>query len=170
MIIHALQGKPMPIYGDGLNVRDWLYVGDHCRALLEVLRRGQIGQTYNVGGGAERTNKEVVREICAIIDGRFSSDLMMKTRFPFSPAAGGKSCAELVTPVSDRPGHDRRYAISGDFLRQSLDVAPREDFQSGLRQTVSWYMENEAWWQRALSQDFGQWMERNYTLRDTSRD
>jgi dTDP-glucose 4,6-dehydratase len=166
MIIHALQGKPMPVYGDGLNVRDWLFVGDHCHALLEVLRRGQIGHTYNVGGGAERTNKEVVGEICRIIDERFASDPEMKARFPSSPGASQKSSAGLITQVADRPGHDRRYAINGSFMKQSLGVGPREDFQSGLRKTVHWYMENEAWWQRALSPDFGQWMENNYGSRE----
>jgi len=165
MIISALQGKPMPIYGDGLNIRDWLFVGDHCHALLEVIRRGQVGQTYNVGGGAERTNKEVVNDICHIIDERLIRDPRMKERFPSSPAARGGSSASLVTRVSDRPGHDRRYAINGNFLRQILEVVPREDFESGLRQTVFWYMENEPWWQQALSHDFGRWMECNYASR-----
>ena len=168
MIIHALQGKPMPVYGDGLNVRDWLFVEDHCHALLEVLRRGEIGQTYNVGGGAERANKDVVRGICELIDERMASDGAMRKRFSASPAAKGRSCASLIARVPDRPGHDRRYAINGDFLKQALGVGPREDFQSGLRRTVHWYMENQAWWQRALSGDFGQWMERNYGDRETA--
>ncbi len=166
MIIHALQGKPMPVYGDGLNVRDWLFVEDHCHALLEVLRRGEIGQTYNVGGGAERANRDVVNCICALIDESLATDAGMRAKFPASPAANGKSCASLVTRVADRPGHDRRYAINGEFLKQSLGVGPRENFQSGLGRTVHWYMENDAWWQRALSGDFGQWMERNYGGRE----
>jgi dTDP-glucose 4,6-dehydratase len=165
MIIHALQGKAMPVYGDGLNVRDWLFVGDHCHALLEVLGRGQPGQTYNVGGGAERTNRDVVSEICRIIDARFASDATMRSRFPASPAAKGDPSASLITPVSDRPGHDRRYAINGGFLKQALGVEPREDFRSGLNKTVHWYMENQAWWQRALSPDFSQWMKSNYGSR-----
>jgi dTDP-glucose 4,6-dehydratase len=168
MIIHALQGKPMPVYGDGLNIRDWLFVGDHCRALWEILRRGQVGQTYNVGGGAERTNKDVVSEICGIIDERFAADAHMKARFSSAPAANGKPCASLITRVSDRPGHDRRYAINNGFLKQTLGVEPQENFRSGLRRTVAWYMENDAWWRQALSQDFGQWLERNYAARDTS--
>ena len=165
MIIHALQGKPMPLYGDGLNVRDWLFVGDHCHALLEVLRRGETGQTYNVGGSAERANREVVGGICALIDERMASDAAMRAKFPRCPAANGKSCASLITQVADRPGHDRRYAINGEFLKLALGVGPRENFQSGLNRTIQWYMENEAWWQRALSHDFGQWMDRNYGSR-----
>lgn len=165
MIIHALEGKPMPVYGDGLNIRDWLFVQDHCHALFEILRRGAIGQTYNVGGGAERTNKEVVQEICRLIDTRMQSDPTMRARFPASPAAKGKSCASLITRVADRPGHDRRYAISSDLLKQSLGIAPRENFASGLERTVDWYMENDGWWRRALSGDFSQWMQRNYAGR-----
>jgi dTDP-glucose 4,6-dehydratase len=165
MIIHALEGSPMPVYGDGMNVRDWLYVGDHCRALLEVLRRGEIGRTYNIGGGAERTNKDVVQDICDLIGERIASDAAMRARFPACPGAKSKSCASLITRVADRPGHDRRYAINGEFLMQELGIGPQENFQSGLKRTVDWYMENEAWWRRALSSDFNQWMRRNYGLR-----
>jgi len=165
MIIHALQGKPMPVYGDGQNVRDWLFVEDHCRALLEILLRGVIAQTYNVGGAAERTNETVVRSICGLIDERVAADPAMRRRFPDSPASAGGSCAQLVTRVTDRPGHDRRYAIDGRFLKESLGVGPREDFESGLRRTVAWYMENDQWWRRALSGDFSQWLARNYDLR-----
>lgn len=168
MIIHALQGKPMPVYGDGLNVRDWLYVEDHCRALLEVLRRGEVGQTYNVGGEAERTNRDVVRDIGRLIDARMAADPAMRGKYPASPAAGGISCASLITRVADRPGHDRRYAINGTFLKQSLGVAPREDFQTGLKRTVDWYMENDAWWLHALSGDYGEWIARNYGRREPS--
>jgi dTDP-glucose 4,6-dehydratase len=166
MIIHALQGKPMPVYGDGLNVRDWLYVEDHCRALLEVLGRGEVGQTYNVGGGSERVNRDVVRDIGQLVDARMASNRAMRVKFPASPAASGRSCTSLITRVADRPGHDRRYAINGDFLKQELGVGPRENFQSGLSRTVDWYMENDHWWLRALSGDFGQWMERNYGQRE----
>ena len=165
MIIHALEGKSMPIYGDGLNIRDWLFVQDHCHALLEILRRGDIGQTYNVGGAAERANKDVVAEICRLIDARMQADATMRKRFPASPAAGGKSCTSLITRVADRPGHDRRYAINSDFLTAAWGVAPREDFAGGLKRTVDWYMENDDWWRRAMSGDFSQWMERNYAGR-----
>jgi len=169
MIIHALQGKAMPIYGDGLNIRDWLFVGDHCHALLEVLRRGQIGQTYNVGGGAEHANRDVVNHICRIVDARFAADPAMAALFPAAPAGQRKSSASLITRVADRPGHDRRYAINGSFLKQSLGVGPKEDFLSGLEKTVHWYMANQAWWQRALSADFGQWMKSNYGTRQSGR-
>lgn len=168
MIIHALQGKPMPVYGDGLNVRDWLFVEDHCHALLEILRKGEIGRTYNVGGGTERTNKDVVRDICELVDQCMVADAEMRAKFSASPAATGMSCSSLITRVADRPGHDRRYAVNADFLKRSLGLEPRENFSSGLRRTVRWYMKNDDWWQRALSEDFSQWMDRNYRDRETA--
>lgn len=169
MIINALEGTPMPIYGDGQNIRDWLFVEDHCYALLEILRHGTIGQTYNIGGGAERANKDVVHEICRLIDTRMQSNEAMRARFAASPATRGRPTTTLITHVTDRPGHDRRYAINSDFLKQSLGVAPRADFSGGLARTVDWYMENDAWWRRALSRDFSHWMERNYAGRETTR-
>jgi dTDP-glucose 4,6-dehydratase len=167
MIIHALQGKPMPVYGDGLNIRDWLFVEDHCRALWAVLQRGKIGQTYNIGGEAECTNRDVVAKICDIIDQRFADDPQMKLRFPSSPAAGGGRCASLVTRVTDRPGHDSRYAIDNRLLKQSLNVEPLENFEGGLKKTVTWYIENEDWWKSAHSRDFSRWMVQNYASRET---
>lgn len=158
MIIHALEGKPLPVYGDGLNIRDWLFVGDHCAALAQVLEHGAVGKTYNVGGGAERTNIAVVKQICAIIDTRFTTDPGLAARYPDSPAAKGLSCASLITCVADRPGHDRRYAIDESFLKKELGVAPAETFESGLMKTVHWYMDNDAWWRQATKQDFGHWL------------
>jgi len=165
MIIHALEGKALPIYGDGMNVRDWLYVGDHCHALLEVLNRGEIGKTYNIGGRAERTNNQVVGEICKIIDQRFAAEEDLNTRFPRSPAATHRKTSDLISRVSDRPGHDRRYAIDVRNLKRTLGVEPRESFETGLKKTVDWYIDNEAWWRKALSQDFLQWMQNNYGVR-----
>jgi len=128
MIHHALAGKPLPVYGDGLNVRDWLYVEDHCAALREVLARGRPGEMYNVGGGAEMRNIDLVRTLCALLD-------------EASPRTGG-SYASLITFVQDRPGHDRRYAIDAGKIRRELGWQPQESFESGLRKTVRWYLAN----------------------------
>jgi dTDP-glucose 4,6-dehydratase len=131
MITNALAGKPLPVYGDGRNVRDWLYVEDHCRALEAVVRRGRIGETYNVGGNNECANIEIVQLICDLLDAA-------------RPAAEG-SYRRLITFVADRPGHDRRYAIDAGKITRELGWQPRETFQSGLRKTVDWYLANQAW-------------------------
>jgi dTDP-glucose 4,6-dehydratase len=131
MITNALAGKPLPVYGDGKNVRDWLYVLDHCEALRLVLKRGRLGETYNIGGGAEVANIDVVNMICAILD-------------EIKPRKAGKY-AELITFVKDRPGHDRRYAMDTFKIQQELGWQPRESFESGLEKTVRWYVENRAW-------------------------
>jgi dTDP-glucose 4,6-dehydratase len=133
--LNALEGKPIPVYGRGDNVRDWLYVEDHARALQTVAERGRVGESYNVGGDAEKTNLEVVRSICALID-----------EFDLRPAP--RSSERLIRFVEDRPAHDRRYAIDASRLRTELGWSPRETFESGLRATVRWYLDNSAWWQR----------------------
>ncbi len=132
VILNALDGKPLPIYGKGENIRDWLYVEDHARALWLIDRKGKVGETYNIGGRNERTNIQVVRAICAILD-------------ELRPKASG-SYADQITFVSDRPGHDLRYAIDADKLRRELGWEPREDFDSGLKLTVEWYLNNDWWW------------------------
>jgi dTDP-glucose 4,6-dehydratase len=138
-ILKALAGEPMPVYGKGENVRDWLYVDDHVAALLLVLERGRVGETYLVGGGGERTNIAVVRSIAALVD-------------ELAPAlAGGKRRADLVTFVADRPGHDFRYAIDSTKLRAELGWKPAESFETGLRRTVAWYLANRSWWERVQS-------------------
>jgi len=130
MIRNALAGKPLPVYGDGLNVRDWLYVADHCDAIRRVLEKGSPGETYNIGGGAEKANIDLVRTICALLD-------------EASPRKAGRY-AELISFVQDRPGHDRRYAIDGAKIARELGWRPRESFESGLRKTVQWYVKNRA--------------------------
>lgn len=167
MIIHALEGKPLPVYGDGSNVRDWLNVEDHCMALEQILLRGHCGTTYNIGGGSERTNMQVVNAICSAIDEIFWSDPSFANRFPQCPAASGISCSTLITFVQDRPGHDRRYAINSDKLRNELGVSARRPFEVRLKETVLWYVKNESWWRRALSNDFQAWIETNYRHRIT---
>ncbi len=131
-LLKALHGEPIPVYGTGENVRDWLYVEDHARALHAILTRGRVGESYNVGGNAERSNLEVVTRLCALLD-------------EFRPA--GRPHARLIEFVADRPGHDRRYAMDARKLRRELGWKPRESFESGLRKTVAWYLENRAWWE-----------------------
>lgn len=151
-IIRALHGQKLPIYGDGMNVRDWLHVEDHCRAIDACLQRGVAGETYNVGGGEELPNMKVVEEICAAVDAAFVSDPNLSERFPASSAAQGRSTAELKNFVTDRKGHDRRYAIDESKARAQLLYAPERDFAKGLRETVSWYLANEKWWRPLVAQ------------------
>jgi dTDP-glucose 4,6-dehydratase len=141
IILNALEGKPLPVYGDGRNVRDWLYVEDHCRALRRVLADGRPGETYNVGGNCERANLEVVSSICRIVD-------ELRPALPHAP------CSSLIRFVTDRPGHDRRYAIDAAKIQRELGWQPQHDFDSGLRCTVQWYLDNPGWVQRVSSGDY----------------
>lgn len=150
-IIRALHGQKLPIYGDGMNVRDWLHVADHCRAIEACLQRGVPGETYNVGGGEELPNIKVVDEICAAVDAAFETDPRLAERFPASPAAQKRSCAELKSYVTDRKGHDRRYAIDESKARAELGYAPERDFAHGLRETIAWYLANEDWWKSLMA-------------------
>ena len=152
MIANALAGKPLPIYGDGQNVRDWLYVGDHCSAIREVLARGRLGETYNVGGWNEMANLEIVHTLCALLD-------------ELRPSAAG-SHARLITYVKDRPGHDRRYAIDARKIERELGWRPAETFQSGIRKTVRWYLDNPAWIANVQSGAYRDWVARNYAGRE----
>jgi len=151
VIINALQGKPLPIYGDGLNVRDWLFVDDHCRAIDAIIERGQSGDCYNVGGDCARTNRKVVATICAAIDQAFATDSTLGVRYPDCPAAHSTSCISLETFVADRPGHDRRYAIDARKLAANIGVIPLEGFDSGIGKTLRWYLSAKTWWQQILS-------------------
>lgn len=137
IIARALAGEPLPVYGDGKNVRDWLFVGDHCRAIRTVLEKGRVGETYNVGGNAEMQNIEVVHAICALLDERV-------------PRADGKPRSSQITFVADRPGHDRRYAIDASKLRDELGWEPEYTFEQGIAETVDWYLANQAWVKRVL--------------------
>jgi dTDP-glucose 4,6-dehydratase len=137
VIQRALAGEPLPVYGDGRNVRDWLFVGDHCAAIRRVLDAGRIGETYNVGGDAERENLQVVHAICQLLDAR-------------SPLSGGRPHAELITFVRDRPGHDRRYAIDAGKLQRELGWRPTVDFEAGIARTVDWYLDHQPWVTRVL--------------------
>jgi dTDP-glucose 4,6-dehydratase len=163
MLVNALEGKPLPVYGDGLNVRDWLYVEDHCRALEQVLLHGRVGETYNVGGWSERTNLDVVRLLCRVLDEAFADDTGLGVRFPRSPAARGRETATLLTFVADRPGHDRRYAIDARKIEAELNFRPAETFESGLRRTVHWYLDHEPWWRGTMDGTYATWIQRWYT-------
>ena len=140
MITRILEGEPLPVYGDGGNVRDWLHVEDHCRALELIVARGRVGEVYNVGGGAECANLALVRELCAVLDEKFAGAPSLRHRFPKSPPAQGASSASLISFVTDRPGHDRRYAIDSSKLERELGFRPRHQFADGLRATVDWYL------------------------------
>jgi len=146
MIVNALAGKPLPVYGDGANVRDWLYVGDHCAALRAALARGRVGETYNVGGNAEIPNIEVVRSVCRIL----------------GDARPGRDYAAQITFVQDRPGHDRRYAVNAGKIRAELGWAPAESFATGMRRTVQWYLDNPRWLEGVTSGAYQKWISLNY--------
>jgi len=153
LIIHnALAEKPLPIYGDGQQVRDWLYVGDHCSAIRTVLAGGCLGETYNIGGWNEKPNLEVAHTLCAMLD-------------RLQPRASGAPYAELITYVKDRPGHDRRYAINAGKIAQELGWKPAETFETGMEKTVRWYLENSEWVAHVTSGSYRQWLDRNYSAR-----
>ncbi len=153
VILNAVNGKPLPIYGKGDNIRDWLYVDDHARALRVVLERGKLGETYNIGGWNEKTNLEVVQSICTILD-----DLHPQ----------GAPHSKLITYVADRPGHDKRYAIDANKIANDLGWKPQENFESGLRKTVEWYLANDSWVKGVTSGEYQKWMQQNYSDRKTS--
>jgi dTDP-glucose 4,6-dehydratase len=154
MILNARERKPLPVYGDGKNVRDWLYVEDHCEAIATVLKRGRPGETYNIGGWNEKPNLEIVWAICDLIDEMAPDET--KTR-----AAGSRR--ELITFVKDRPGHDRRYAMDARKIERELGWKPKATFESGIRQTVRWYLENKAWVRDVTSGSYRQWVATHYS-------
>jgi dTDP-glucose 4,6-dehydratase len=151
MIVNALAGKPLPVYGDGMNIRDWLYVTDHCSAIRAVLAQGRVGETYNIGGWNEKANIEIVKTICALLD-------------EMKPDAAG-SYSRLITYVKDRPGHDRRYAIDARKVERELGWRPAETFETGIRKTVRWYLDNAAWVSVVQSGSYRDWVATNYAAR-----
>jgi dTDP-glucose 4,6-dehydratase len=161
-IVNAVLGRPLPLYGKGLNVRDWLHVEDHCRALELILERAPIGSTYNVGGGGERTNLDIVKDLCARVDEAFAAHPEFAQRFPQAPAAQGRPSTGLIRFVSDRPGHDLRYAIAGARLRKDMGYSPRHDLNSGLKACVDWYLNNEPWWRAVMDGSYKAFMQRQY--------
>ena len=149
MIVNALAGKPLPVYGDGMQVRDWLYVKDHCSAIRRVLAAGRLGETYNVGGWNEKPNIEIVKTVCALLDA-------------LRPRADGQSYGSQIAYVKDRPGHDRRYAIDARKLEQELGWKPAETFETGIRKTVQWYLDNQPWVTNVLSGGYRDWVAKQY--------
>lgn len=152
-ILNALNDKPLPIYGDGQQIRDWLYVKDHCSAIRRVLEAGKLGETYNVGGWNEKANLDVVNTLCSILD-------------ELQPRADGQSYATQITFVQDRPGHDRRYAIDARKLEKELGWKPQETFETGIRKTVQWYLDNQAWVDHVTSGEYRHWVETQYATQD----
>jgi dTDP-glucose 4,6-dehydratase len=162
LVIHALLGKSLPIYGDGGNIRDWLHVADHCRGIELVLDKGRAGETYNIGGNAEQTNLALIDRVCAAVDACFVEDELLARRFPDAPPAKGLPSASLKVFVKDRKGHDRRYAIDARKIRCELGYEPRIALGDGLKATVKWYLDNEAWWRSVMDGSYRRWMELNY--------
>jgi len=154
MILNALEGKPLPVYGDGGQVRDWLFVEDHCAAIRTVLEKGHVGETYNIGGNSERKNLDVVNAICDLVD-------------EMTPNSGLGPRKNLVTFVEDRPGHDRRYAIDASKIERGLGWRPAEGFESGLRKTVRWYLDHPEWVESVRTGAYLDWIRQNYTERVT---
>jgi dTDP-glucose 4,6-dehydratase len=150
VLLNALNGKPLPIYGDGQQIRDWLYVGDHCSAICEVLAKGKLGETYNIGGWNEKANLDVVKTICHILD-------------ELKPRGDGKSYAEQIMFVADRPGHDRRYAINASKIERELGWRPAETFDTGIRKTVQWYLDNPVWVEGVVSGSYRDWLQKQYS-------
>lgn len=149
VILNALNGKPLPIYGDGQQIRDWLYVSDHCSAIRRVLEKGKIGETYNVGGWNEKANLDVVKTICSVLDS-------------LKPRTDAKSYAQQITFVTDRPGHDRRYAIDARKIERDLQWKPQETFDTGIRKTVQWYLNNPVWVEGVVSGSYREWLQKHY--------
>jgi dTDP-glucose 4,6-dehydratase len=161
-IVNILQGKPLPVYGDGLQIRDWLHVEDHCAAIKLALTKGRPGAVYNIGGNSETTNIHIVRSLCDLLDARLNAHPEYRAAFPASPTCSGTRAVQLITHVRDRPGHDRRYAIDYSKASQHLGYAPARNLESGLRSTVDWYLKQVKWWQDLLGRDYAAWLRQNY--------
>lgn len=155
-LLNILQGKPLPIYGDGQQIRDWLYVDDHSRGIDLIINKGRIGECYNIGGNNEWANIDTVRLLCRIVDKSFAGDSQLGERFPASPCATGTPADSLITYVEDRAGHDTRYAIDASKISSELGYQPQEDFDSGMLKTVQWYLDSEHWWQAILDGSYRQ--------------
>ena len=161
-LINALHGRALPIYGDGQQVRDWLYVEDHCRGIERVLEKGRVGECYNIGGGAELPNLTVIDTLCAAVDDAFARDPGLADRYPDAAPAKGRPTDTLKTHVADRPGHDRRYAIDETKSRNELGYAPARDFADYFATTLRWYLDNESWWRAVMDGSYREWVDANY--------
>lgn len=164
-ILNILEGRPLPIYGDGLQIRDWLHVSDHCRAIELILARSAPGETWNVGGSTQEPNLTVVGLLCELVDRAFAAEGSLAARFPRSPAAAGRASRSLIQHVRDRPGHDRRYAVDSGKIRTRLGFSIGTALAGGLESTVRWYLGNEAWWRGVVSGEYREWYARQYAAR-----
>jgi dTDP-glucose 4,6-dehydratase len=164
MIVNILHNRALPIYGDGRNVRDWLHVSDHCRAIDLILSGGRPGEAYNIGGGQESENLHLVRTLCAIVNEVFQRQPHLIERYPRCPAARAESTATLISFVKDRPGHDRRYAIDCSKIERELGYRARVTLQDGLRDTLDWYLKNESWWRGVMDGHHREWLQTQYQL------
>ncbi len=162
VLINILYGKALPIYGDGKNIRDWLYVDDHARGIDLIIQKGRVGETYNIGGHNEWQNIDIVNLICDMMDEQLKGNPDLQEKYPDSPAARGEKSNSLITFVKDRPGHDQRYAIDATKTTNELGYKPAETFESGIRKTVQWYLDNEAWWQSVMDGSYQDWVKQQY--------
>lgn len=162
IIANILDGKSLPIYGDGLQIRDWLYVDDHNRGIDMIIHHGRINETYNIGGNNEWANIDIVKVLCQLIDEQFAMDPDLRRRFPNAPQVSGKMSDSLITYVKDRAGHDRRYAINATKITTELGYNPQESFETGIRKTLQWYLENESWWRSIMDGSYRSWLQTNY--------
>lgn len=162
MIVNVLTGKPLPVYGDGSNIRDWLHVEDHVRAIDLVIRQGKVGETYNIGGDEERANMDIVKMVCQRIDALFAADPGLAKRFPDAPAARGTPSESLIRMVKDRPAHDWRYAIDASKAKTQLGFSTGYNFDTGLDQTVAWMLDNERWWRAVMDGNYRDWVSSHY--------
>ena len=163
LIVNLLEGKPLPIYGDGLNVRDWLHVEDHCRGIERVLEAGRVGQTYNIGTENELTNLDLVGALCELMDRLFEQDPGLAERFPAALPANSQKCVSAITYVTDRPGHDRRYAIDNRRITAELGFRVDIAFAEGLESTVRWYLDHESWWRSVMDDSYRDWIDQHYS-------
>lgn len=163
VITNILQNKQLPIYGDGQQIRDWLYVEDHAYGIDLVLQNGRIGENYNIGGNNEWANIDIVKTICKLVEGEFAANAELAARFPDAKAAIAKDTDSLITYVTDRPGHDRRYAIDATKTNNELGYKPRESFETGIAKTINWYLNNEAWWRAVMDGSYQQWVDEQYS-------
>lgn len=165
IIINILHGRPLPIYGDGKYVRDWLYVDDHCRGIDLVLKQGRVGEMYNIGGNNEWQNLEIVKLVCSTVDELIAGDHDLQKKFLDTPVLHGKQSESLIDFVKDRPGHDRRYAIDATKSKVELGYIPVESFATGIRKTIGWYLKHQTWWQAVIDGSYREWLSKNYTGR-----
>jgi dTDP-glucose 4,6-dehydratase len=161
-IVNALEGKPLPLYGDGLQVRDWLYVEDHCRAIESVMLKGRVGETYNIGAGSECSNLDLLRLLIRLLEELFAADRTLSGRFPHCPARESGRTASLITQVPDRPGHDRRYALSNAKVEAETGFRPQHALEAGLRRTLKWYLGHEDWWRQVMDGRYREWVRQQY--------